>query len=96
MPDEIDERTILRLVWRVDDLDKWRETVDGRLGWLTRELERLVKADEIADAVASKMNEREGWHLSVIQRRLAIATVLVTALGVLVEAGVGLAHLAGG
>lgn len=96
MPDDSDRLAILRLAWRADAIDAWRKDVEARLTWNTRELERLVKADEIADAVASKMNEREGWHLTLVQKRLAIGGVAVTALGVFVDVGFQVAHALGG
>lgn len=90
---------ILRLAWRLDAIDEWRKDIEARVSGNQRELDRLVKADEIADAVASKLNEThserltEGsFRLTRMQTWAAIVSVGVAGAGVtltaLVHAGV--------
>lgn len=58
----------------------------------TKELDRLVKADEIADAVAEKLAEqnsllrrRNAFHMTSLQARAAVAGVLVAAAALIVD-----------
>lgn len=53
--DDDDRLAILRLAWRVDSLDKWRDKVDKRLDAVEEAVDSLKKADEIAQAVADKL-----------------------------------------
>lgn len=75
------ERDLLRIVWRIDALDDWRKDVDGRLGAAERQLSELVKADQIAEAVADKMSAANTLHLSQRQRAWAFAFGLFASLG---------------
>lgn len=58
----------MRLAWRVDVLDKWRESVErdrgefrreleGKLSELRAEIENVTKAQEIAKAVATELSK---------------------------------------
>lgn len=58
----------MRLAWRLDALDTWRKSIDRDLGTLAATLGELTKADEIADAVAKKMNDTHTLHLTFVQR----------------------------
>lgn len=53
--DDDDRLAIVRLSWRVDSLDKWRDRVDKRLDAVEDGIDGLRKADEIAQAVADKL-----------------------------------------
>ncbi len=69
------ELALLRLAWRIDALDEWRKDVD-----LDRaRLKDLVKADEIAEAVAKKVNHERTLQLTLVQKAVAF---LVGALAV--------------
>ena len=50
-----DRLAIVRLAWRVDSLDKWRDRVEKRLDGVEEAVDGLKKADEIAQAVADKL-----------------------------------------
>lgn len=75
------EREFLRIGWRLDALDTWRKDVDARLGVAEKQLLELVKADEIAEAVADKMNASTALHLSQSQRRWAFAFGALASVG---------------
>jgi hypothetical protein len=75
------ERAIDRNAWRLDALDDWRRRVDDRLFAVERQMAELVKADEIAEAVAEKMSDQQTIHLSRDQRRFAFFAGGATALG---------------
>jgi hypothetical protein len=77
MPDSDVELAILRLAWRVDALDDWRSDVDRRVAGNERELARLVKADEIAEAVAEKMKHERVLGLTFVQKAAASLVGLV-------------------
>lgn len=59
---------ILRLAWRVDALDKWRETVDHRLAANEEGLRKVIQTDEIAEAVALRVRQDRGIALTVGQK----------------------------
>lgn len=48
----------MRLGWRADAIDEWRDDVDADRILFRRQLEGLLTAKEIADAVADKLEER--------------------------------------
>lgn len=57
MPDSDEQLAILRLAWRVDSLDRWRDKIDKRVDDCERGIEGLTKAQEIAEGVAEKLRE---------------------------------------
>jgi hypothetical protein len=57
--------------WR-DEADRWRKEINQLIG-------ELMKADEIADAVAERLNKRRGLELTMLQK-LAAAIVGLSAL----------------
>lgn len=62
----------MRHQFKLEALDEWRrETVDPELALLRRDLEELLKADEIADAVAEKMRHTRTVHLTLVQKTAA-------------------------
>lgn len=87
--DRDNELAILRLAWRVDALDKWRERIDTFCTETTATLDSLTRADEIADAVASRMEKTHTLHLTLVQRVAALVVGVSTfaaALKVLIGA----------
>ncbi len=62
--------------WR-DDAGRWRILINERI-------DDLMKADEIADAVAEKLNKRRGLELTVVQKFGAVI-VGITALAASVK-----------
>lgn len=66
------ELALLRLAWRVDALDKWRERIDAFCADTTMALDGLTKADEIAEAVANKMSEAGRIKFTKVQLGVAI------------------------
>lgn len=73
MPDDQgSELALLRIAWRLDAFDQWRTRIDLRFEALERELQRLVKADEIAEAVAAKMKSERTLQLTFVQKTVAL------------------------
>ncbi len=71
------ELALLRLAWRIDALDEWRKDVD-----LDRaRLKDLVKADEIAEAVAKKVNHERTLQLTLVQKAVAFLVGAVAVAG---------------
>lgn len=74
MPDGADrdlELALLRLAWRIDALDAWRKELDVWCGLTSRTLEALTKADEIAEAVAAKMDSTRQIRFTKAQLTVA-------------------------
>lgn len=76
-----DRSALLRLAWRLDSLEQAQTALVLRLALQEAQLNELVKADEIAAAVAARLDETHSLHLTTVQRRLAIAAAVVTTLG---------------
>lgn len=62
------ELAVMRLAWRLDSLDKWREVVDGRVRDLDEGMRRMVNAQEIAEAVAARLSARNRLELTLAQK----------------------------
>lgn len=63
--------------FRLDALDAWRrDRVDPALVRVQDQLDGLVKADEIAEAVAKKMSDGRRIRLTRAQTAFAILSVL--------------------
>lgn len=75
------ERQLLRNSWRLDALDKWRAQIEHRVGDLETQVSELVKSDEIADAVALRVNQDKRLHLTSKQQRWAWTFGAFTAMG---------------
>lgn len=58
MPQDDVELALLRLAWRVDSLDKWRERVESRLDACEMQQEQLVESQRIAEGVAAELERR--------------------------------------
>lgn len=70
----------MRLAWRVDALDDWREKVDV---WRTEtddSLRAIVQTDRIAEAVSKRMSERHGVYLSRVQLVVAFFALFVPSI----------------
>lgn len=68
-----------RVVWRVDALDKWREKrVEPELVLLRKELQGLVKADEVAHEVALLLDTRRTVRLGFVGWTVALAAGIAT------------------
>ena len=52
----------------LDDMKRWRQEIDAWRNEVNRKIGEMVKADEIADAVAAKLEERRGLELTVMQK----------------------------
>ena len=87
---------ILRLAWRLDALDEWRRTVEKRVGAIEHELGELVRAAEIMEAVAEKMEQTHTLHLTKVQRRVAFSAALVATFGGVVGIASAIVHLIAG
>ena len=59
MPDSDLELAVLRLAWRLESLDKWREEVDRQLGVLEDQVDGLTTQEEIAAAVSERLHAGE-------------------------------------
>ena len=95
MPERDSELALLRLAWRVDALDKWREGIDHQLGVLREELDGMTEAQKIAEAVTAKLTSaadpvqvKTGLNLTWYQKAgafLAGALILADAVRGLVS-----------
>lgn len=94
MPDDDVSLAILRIAWRLDALDKWREQVDGRMVEFERGLRRVVEADKIGAAVADAMTAKVTDDRSAVLFGLTRRQVSVAFAGVLVAAVLGAVELA--
>lgn len=79
--DDSDRIHLLRIGWRLDALDEWRRETESRLGGIEQQVSELVKADQIAEAIARRMEANKELHLSVAQRYWAIGFGVVASLG---------------
>jgi len=68
------EGKVAALGWIVEDLREWR--AEARV-----QLEDLVKADEIAEAVAKKMRGERTLHLTWVQKAAAFVVGAVAVAG---------------
>ena len=64
---------LARLKWHVDDLREWRAKAAGQL-------DGIVKAEEIADAVADALHERRAMHFTVGQKIAGLALAVFMAI----------------
>lgn len=81
MADSDVELAIMRLAWRLDALDKWREEISELVAGNRRELDRLVKADEIAEQVADRLRHERTLHLTIVQKALITVVTVVGLAG---------------
>lgn len=51
------ELAVLRLAWRLDALDRWREETVKQLAACEESIENLAEADRIAEAVAEAIRQ---------------------------------------
>ena len=68
---------VLGLRYEIDALREWRVEVRLQLEQVEYELEGMLKADEVAEAVAEKMSEQHTFHLTLVQKTAAIAVGVV-------------------
>lgn len=61
----------MRLAWRLDALDQWRKDLDRWCATTDLTLDGLTKADEIATAVAEKMESTR--QIRFTKAQLAVA-----------------------
>ena len=81
------ESTVIGIQYLVADLGKWRDEVRNRLDTLSEQLDNLVNADEIAQAVATRMRSTRTIHLTFVQKSvglIAALTAIVASLKVLI------------
>lgn len=81
----------MRQAWRLDALDKARDALENRMARLEQRVGDLTKADEIAEAVAAKLDEKqtekltEGQivlnHWQVTALKWGIPTAILAAIG---------------
>lgn len=88
MPADDVEMAVLRLAWRLDALDKWREKVDDNLSELERGLRAIVDEDKIEKAVRTAVRNERTLGLTFVQK---VAVGLVGAVS-LADAIKGLVH----
>lgn len=70
--------SLARLGWRLDALDEWRkDVVDPAVAALGE----LTKADEIAEAVANKVNATNTLRLTLVQKSVALLVALTALAG---------------
>lgn len=88
-PDHVDfernpQLAYARILWRLDALDEWRDRTDKRIAGLDdavraahERMDGIVKAEEVATAVADKLRAEKTLQLTVMQK---IAAGLVAAV----------------
>lgn len=81
MTDSDLELALMRLAWRIDALDAWRQEISELVAGNRRELDRLVKADEIAEQVAERLRKERTLQLTIVQKALITVVTLVTLAG---------------
>ncbi len=69
------ELSILRLAWRADAIDRWRDELDAWRLTTNSILDGLTTADKIAEAVAEKMSSTRTVRFTRVQVALAFLTV---------------------
>lgn len=69
--------SILRLAWRLDSLDKWRDRVDKRLDDLDAKVDGVVNAQTIAEAVTDELEKRKTFEWSTLSKLGATVAGLV-------------------
>jgi hypothetical protein len=79
---------ITGLRFQVEDLREWRAETRTQLGVLSRrcdelaeQIDRVLKADEIADAVANRMAQQNTLRLTVVQKAAAFMLAAVALAG---------------
>lgn len=70
-----------RLTWRLDALDQWRKDVDGRVAVLESKVGDIVFDDELAQALADKLDERSTYSFALWQKIGAGLASLVIVAG---------------
>lgn len=78
------ELAVLRLAWRLDSLDRWRERVDADLSEIGRKVDTVTRADEIAHAVAVALGDQRRrfwtWPKALLAGLGTISTLVAAQL----------------
>lgn len=72
---------LARIRWRLDALDEWRAAVERTLGQMDERLQGIVKADELASAVADKIKEERAIGLTLVQKLCVFVVGAVAVAG---------------
>lgn len=70
-----------RLGWRTDAAERRVDALERRLVELERQVQQMLKSDEIAAAVAAKVNEQQHVRFSKVQRRWGFVFGAAVAVG---------------
>ena len=90
------ELRIARLEWRLDALDAWRKDIDAMVLSNRAKLQEIVKADELAELLADKLDDRtgaalthEGIRVQKWQVYVASCAILIGLFSPLIEKAIG-------
>ena len=72
---------VIRHGWALDELDKWRERqVDPALALLRRDVDGVINAEAVAEAVAAKVRDERRQLLSWPQKIAGALLALIVAV----------------
>ncbi len=74
------ESTQLAHGWRLDALDEWRRGVDRELAGCRKDLDGVMTADEMANAVAERLHERSRSTWTKREKLAGLALALLAVL----------------
>jgi len=75
------ESKVAAIGWIVDDLREWRAEVRLVLERIEQQLEGLVKADEVAEAVVTALGRRTRRDFALWQKAIAFVVAAVAVAG---------------
>lgn len=75
----------MRNAWRLDALDKWRETVDRDLAGCRKDLDGMLNAEAVAEAVVNAVRADRRNLFSVPQKIVGGLLAVAVAIGAIVD-----------
>lgn len=75
------ESEVRGVTFLVENAERWRIRVERHLRSIDKSLEGILKADEIADAVAAKIDTQHTIRLTRVQRLAALLVAVVAFAG---------------
>ena len=80
------ERRSTRNEWRLDALDRWRDDIDKRVAVMESKVNDLRFSDAVAEALASKLDDRRRVTFTVMEKTGAgVFALVIVAVPVLLE-----------
>lgn len=62
------QRTVDRIAWRLDALDEWRKNIEGRVIVLESNVNDLRFTNEVAEALARKLDQKRELEITLRQK----------------------------